>query len=91
MMLWIQRKKITIKSYDEEERASKGSVVFPIRVRPIEKDVVFQVLDLNLAYNILLGRSWIHAMQEVPSVYHQCLNFSHNSQEITNQGGPNPF
>lgn len=45
-------KKITIKSYDEEERTSKGLVSLPIRVGPVERDVLFQVLDIPLSYNI---------------------------------------
>ena len=56
------KKKITIKAYDEEERSSKGSVVLLIRVGPMVKDVLCQVLDMDLAYNILLGQPWIHSM-----------------------------
>lgn len=85
------KKKITIKAYDEEERSSKGSVVLPIRVGPIIKDVPCQVLDMDLAYNILLGRPWIHSMQAVPSTYHQCLKFPHNGHEVTIKGDTNPF
>ena len=69
------RKKITIKAYDDEERSSKGMVIIPIRVRPIVKETIFQVLDLHLTYNILLGKLWFHDKQDVPSTYHQCLKF----------------
>ena len=62
-------KKITIKAYDEEEQRSKGLVVLPIRFGPVEWDVIFQVLDIPLAYNILLGWTCIHKMQEIPSMY----------------------
>ena len=65
------RRKITIKAYDEVERSSKGLAIIPIRIGPIEKDVLFQIVDARpLAYNILLGRSWIHDMQAVSSTYH---------------------
>ena len=47
--------KITIKAYDEVERPSKGLIVLPIRVGPVEKNVIFQVLDIPLAYNLFLG------------------------------------
>lgn len=49
------RHKITIKYYDEVERLSKGLIVLPIRFGLVEKDVIFQVLDIPLAYNLLLG------------------------------------
>ena len=47
--------KITIKAYDKVERPSKGLIVIPIRVGLVEKDIVFQVLDIPLVYNFLLG------------------------------------
>jgi len=49
----------------------------------VERDVIYQVLDIPLSYNILLGRPWIHAMQEVPSMYHWCLKFPHNGVEVS--------
>jgi hypothetical protein len=48
-------KRITIKAYDHEERPSKGIIILPIHVVPIQKEIVFQVLDKYLTYNILLG------------------------------------
>lgn len=74
--------KITIKAYDEVERSSKGLIVLHIRVGPIEHKVVFQVLDIPLAYNIFLGRPWIHDMKVVPSMYHQCIKFPFNGADI---------
>ena len=50
------RKMITIKAYDEEEHSSKGIVILPIRVGPLQKDTACQVLELELSCNILLGR-----------------------------------
>jgi len=85
------KRKIMIKAYDEEERTSKGIVTLPIRVGPVVKDVACQVLDMELAYNILLGQPWIHALKAVPSTCHQCIKFPHEGQEITIQGDPNPY
>ena len=76
------RRKITIKAYDKVERSSKGLIILPIWVGPIEKDIVFQVLDIPLAYNLLLGHPWIHDMQVVPSTYHQCIKFPYNETEV---------
>lgn len=49
----------------------------------MERNILCQVLDFNLSYNILLGRPWIHKMQAVPSTYHQCVKFPLEGQEIT--------
>ena len=50
------RWKITIKTYDEVKKSSKGLIVLPTWIGLVEKDVVFQVLDILPAYNVLLGR-----------------------------------
>ena len=44
-------KKITTKAYDEEECKSKGIVVLLVWVGPISRDVIYQVLDILLAFN----------------------------------------
>ena len=85
------KKKIIIRAYDEEERSSKGSILLPISVGPIVKDVPCKALDMELAYNILLGCPWIHSIQAIASTFHQCLKYPHNRCEITIRGDPNPF
>ena len=49
---------------------------------PVEKDIVFQVLDILLGYNLFLGCPWLHNMQAIPSTYHQCVKFLHNETEV---------
>lgn len=84
-------KSIIIKAYDDKERSSKGVVTLPIRIGPTVVDTNFQVLDLILPYNILLGKPWIHAMKAIPSTYHQCLKFPYNGIEITIDEDHDPF
>ncbi|KAH9316505.1 hypothetical protein KI387_025132 [Taxus chinensis] len=67
-------KTITITAYDNEERESVGTIVVPMEVGPTCHDTTFHVLDLDLPYNMLLGCPWIHAMQAIPSIFHQCIN-----------------
>lgn len=52
----------------------------------IERDVVFQVQDIPLTYNLLLGHPWIYEMQAIPSTYHQCIKFLFNGAEIVIPG-----
>lgn len=84
-------KRITIKAYDDAERPSKGIITLPIRLGPVIENTFLQVLDLDLPYNMILGRPWIHAMKAVPSTYHQCLKYPYNGTKITIPGDPNPF
>lgn len=84
-------KSIVIKAYDYEECSSKGIIILPIKIGPASLDIAFQVLNLELPYNLLLGKPWIHSMKVVPSTYHQCLKFPYKGTEITVAGDPNPF
>jgi len=77
------KRKIIIKAYGEAERSSKGLVVLLVRIGPMEKDVLSQIVDVGpLAYKILLGRPWICDMQVVSSTYPQCVKFPYNGTEI---------
>ena len=82
---------ITIKAYDNLERTTEGTILLPLRVGPTTQETLCHVVDLNLPYNILLGRPWIHAMKAVPSTYHQCIKFLHNGTKITIHAYPKPF
>ena len=57
--------------------------MLPLCGGPVERDVTCQVLDIPLAYNIFLGRPWIHEMRVVPSTYHQCVKFPFHGSEVT--------
>jgi hypothetical protein len=75
--------KITIKVYDEVERKYLGLVVLPLWVGPVKRDVTYHVLNIPLAYNIFLGRPWIHEMQVVPSTYHEFVKFPFHGSKVT--------
>lgn len=72
-----------IKAYDNAERNYEGIIILSIQVAPIVQYTTCHVLDLDLSDNLLLGHPWLHAMQAIPSTYHQCLKFLVIGQEIT--------
>ena len=37
------------------------------------KTTMFEVVDGDMGYNIILGRPWLYEMKVVPSTYHQLL------------------
>lgn len=61
---------VTIKVYENAEHDFEGTICLPLQVGPILQYTTHHVLDLELPYNLLLGHSWIHAMQVIPSTYH---------------------
>ncbi|XP_070010276.1 uncharacterized protein [Nicotiana sylvestris] len=56
---------------------------------PVEFTVEFQVLNVVISYNLLLGRPWIHAAKAVPSTMHRMVKFEWDRQEIVVHGENN--
>ncbi|XP_028054237.1 uncharacterized protein LOC114258484 [Camellia sinensis] len=52
-----------------------GKITLPIRADTRSVDVEVLVVKLPSPYNLIMGRTWIHTMQAVPSTYHQLLCF----------------
>ena len=77
---------ITIKAYDNLECTTEGTILLTIRVGPATQETLCHVVDVNLPFNILLGRPWIHAMKAIPSTYHQYIKFWHHGTEINISG-----
>ena len=61
--------------FNGESTAAVGKIKLPVYAAGVNKLTTFLVLDCPSAYNIILGRPWIHCMKAVPSTYHQCIRF----------------
>ena len=46
-----------------------------MHIGPCTFTVEFQVMNISLSYNCLLGRPWIHTVGAVPSILHQKIKF----------------
>ncbi|XP_070032418.1 uncharacterized protein [Nicotiana tomentosiformis] len=55
---------------------TRGEILFPTNAEGVMKMTLFEVVDGDMGYNIILGRPWLHEMRVVPSTYHQLLKFS---------------
>ncbi|XP_070039708.1 uncharacterized protein [Nicotiana tomentosiformis] len=65
----------SLSEFDNSSIVMKGEVIITTFVEGVVKDTKFQVIDADMAYNIILGRPWIHAMGIVPSTLHQVIKF----------------
>ncbi|XP_070014723.1 uncharacterized protein [Nicotiana sylvestris] len=61
----------TLSGFDNSSAGTKGEVILTTFTEGVVKDTKFQVVDMEMAYNIILGRPWIHEMDVVPSTLHQ--------------------
>ncbi|XP_028063472.1 uncharacterized protein LOC114266745 [Camellia sinensis] len=52
-----------------------GKITLLVCASTMSVDVEFLVVKLSSPYNLIMERSWLHAMQAVPSTYHQLLHF----------------
>ena len=74
----------TLEAFDG--RASRPYGILPrlpisLEGKTVEMEV--EVVDATLTYNLLLGRSWIYAMQAVASSYFRIIRFPHQGKIIT--------
>nr|XP_009592529.1 uncharacterized protein LOC104089366 [Nicotiana tomentosiformis] len=54
---------------------TQGEIFLPTNAKIVMKMTLFEVVDGDMRYNIILGRPWLHKMRDVPSTYHQLLKF----------------
>ncbi|XP_070025150.1 uncharacterized protein [Nicotiana sylvestris] len=78
----IHLNSVCVRGFDGGGKDSVGDIMLELSIGPIEFTMEFQVLDVNISYNLLLGRPWIHAAKAVPSSLHQMVKFEWDRQEI---------
>ncbi|XP_009594257.1 uncharacterized protein [Nicotiana tomentosiformis] len=61
--------------FDNSTIFLKGEIKLSTYTEGVIKETQFQVIDTDMAYNVILGRSWIHEMDVVPSILHQVIKF----------------
>nr|XP_009595318.1 uncharacterized protein LOC104091642 [Nicotiana tomentosiformis] len=54
---------------------TRGEILLPTNAEGIMKTTLFEVVDDNMGYNIILGRPWLHEMKAMSSTYHEFLKF----------------
>ncbi|XP_070020504.1 uncharacterized protein [Nicotiana sylvestris] len=65
----------TLSGFDNSSIVTKGEIILTTFSEGVVKDTKFQVIDIDMVYNIILGRPWIHEMDVVPSTLHQVIKF----------------
>ncbi|XP_070022597.1 uncharacterized protein [Nicotiana sylvestris] len=85
----IHKNSICVWGFDVGGKDSVRDIVLELTIGLVEFTMEFQVLDMAISYNLLLGRPWIHAARAVPSTLHQMVKFEWDRQEIVVHGEDN--
>ncbi|XP_070013751.1 uncharacterized protein [Nicotiana sylvestris] len=65
----------TLSSFDNSSIITKEEIILTTFVEGVVKDMKFQMVEMDMAYNMILGRPWIHEIDVVPSTLHQVSKF----------------
>ncbi|KAJ9536058.1 hypothetical protein OSB04_un000774 [Centaurea solstitialis] len=63
----IVRRSTTLIGFNGDSMNTLGQITLPVFAKGINKQTKFNVIDCQSAYNVILGRPWIHEMKAVPS------------------------
>nr|XP_009759954.1 PREDICTED: uncharacterized protein LOC104212408 [Nicotiana sylvestris] len=85
----IYKNNICVRGFDGGGKDSVGDIMLERSIGPIEFTIEFQVLDVAVSYNLLLGRPWIHVAKEVPSSLHHMVKFVWDRHKIIAHGDEN--
>lgn len=73
-----------LEAFDGRESKPLGVLAsLPITLKGKIVNVEVEVVDAKIHYNILLGRSWTHAMLCIPSTLFRVLKFPHEGKIVT--------
>ena len=72
-----------VRAYDNSRRKVFRTITLELTIGPMVKKVDFQVLNIALCFNMLLGRPWIHDTKVVPSSLYQKVRFPHEGAIVT--------
>ncbi|KAJ9190649.1 hypothetical protein P3X46_001829 [Hevea brasiliensis] len=82
----IRQSAMVVRAFDGTRREVLGDIDLPIQVGACTFNVTFQVMNIEPAYTMLLGRPWIHSANAVPSTLHQKIKYIMDGKIITVKG-----
>nr|XP_016481080.1 PREDICTED: uncharacterized protein LOC107802146 [Nicotiana tabacum] len=54
---------------------TRGEILLPTHVKGVTKTTLFEVVDEDMGFNVILGMLWMHKIKVIPSTYHRLLQF----------------
>ena len=59
-----------------------GDITLPVKARPVNKQVLFSVVEDLGPYNVIVGRAWLHAMKAVSSTHHKKTSYLTSAKQV---------
>ena len=66
---------LIIQGFNQHGQRALGKVRLEFFIDDMESNALFQVIDVDSTYNMLLGRPWMHQNGMVSSRLHQCFKY----------------
>ena len=54
---------------------SMGDIVLSVQAEPIILNIQLLVVEDLSPFNAIMGRTWLHGMKYIPSIYHQMVSY----------------
>ena len=71
----IQHRSIILVGFSREHKFTIGDITLLIYAGGVNLYTIFVVLNIPSAYNVILGKPWLHKMRAVPSTFHHVIRF----------------
>lgn len=62
----IRDSHVVVRAFNGPQRDTIGEIKLSVEIGSYTFNVSFQVLNITIEYNLLLGRTWIHMARAVP-------------------------
>ncbi|KAJ9147619.1 hypothetical protein P3X46_029756 [Hevea brasiliensis] len=82
----IRQRAMVVRAFNGTRREVLGDIDLPLQIGACTFNVTFQVMNIEPAYTMLLGRPWIHSANAVPSTLHQKIKYIMDGKIITVRG-----
>ena len=79
---YMKHTKTVVRAFDSTRPEVTREIEIEVQIGPCTFNVEFQVMDISLSYNCLLGRPWIHIAGAVPSTLYQKIKFVTEGQLV---------
>ncbi|KAL0453888.1 UNVERIFIED_CONTAM: hypothetical protein Slati_1366900 [Sesamum latifolium] len=87
----LSNSRLMIQGFNQGGQRAVGIIRMQLTMEDMVSTAIFHIIDAKTSYNMLLGRPWLHKNAVVPSTWHQCFKYCHNSIVKKVLGDSKPF